>query len=74
MRGTEDAQTLKANLNAVGGQYGDITILLDRKSSGGNLVITISIDDGVQTMATCTCKYLVTEVAGNLQYDFREYY
>ena len=74
MRGDKDPETLKADMSASGAVYGGITIVLDRKSSRGNLVLTVSVDDGKQTMASCTGKFLVTEEAGSLKYEFREYY
>ena len=74
MRGDKDTETLKADMSASGAVYGGITIVLDRKSSRGNLVLTVSVDDGKQTMASCTGKFLVTEEAGSLKYEFREYY
>ncbi len=73
MRGEEATEILKADMVSAGGNYGGLQILLDKKSSRGNLLMTVSVDDGTQTMATCTCKFLVREVSGNLTYEFHEY-
>ena len=69
-----DKETLKADAPTDGGVYGGITLVLDKKSSRGNLVVTISIDDGEKTMASCTCKFETHDDEGAMKYTFQGYY
>ena len=71
-------EILKASAPESGGAYGGITLVMERQAAGFSrnyLVLTISVDDGDRTMASCKCKYAVTKDAeGKNQYSFCEYY
>ncbi|MBR1599285.1 MAG: hypothetical protein IJ661_10320 [Lachnospiraceae bacterium] len=69
-----DTEALEAAAPTSDGVYGSITLVLDKKSSHGNLVVTISVADGNTTMSSCTCKYEVHEEAGAVKYTFKGYY
>lgn len=67
-------ETITGKQSVSGSVYGDITIILDKGISRGNLLITISVSDGEKTMAKCICKYIVNKDSGSPQYTFDGYY
>ena len=69
-----DKEKLTADAPTSGGAYGGITLLLDKVSSHGNLVVTITVDNGKKAMASCKCKFEVKEEGGLLKYTFQGYY
>lgn len=70
----KDTETLKADAPATVGVYGGITVTLDKATSKGYLIVTVSVDDGKNIMASCTAKYSVKGSPGAYQYTFKEYY
>ncbi|MBQ8085310.1 MAG: hypothetical protein IJ232_04305 [Lachnospiraceae bacterium] len=67
-----DKEYLSAGANGV---YGAIDMTLDRNQVfRGDLVITISVSDGDHTMASCVCRYAVTDNGGTPAYEFKGYY
>ena len=71
---TKDKEILEADAPENGGAYGGITIVLDKPVAKDKLVITISVDEDKKEMASCKCKYEVSEEAGTYKYKFCEYY
>lgn len=73
----EDAPTkeiLDAPAPVEGGVYGSITVVLDKKISRNNLVITITVSDEGKAMSSCTCKYEIDDDNTPVIYIFKGYY
>lgn len=67
-------ETLKGTCDGSGGVYGDVVLVLDKDTSKGNLLITISVYEDDMVMAKCISKYIVEKVSEKPEYTFDGYY
>lgn len=67
-------ETLNGTHDGSTGVYGDIVLVLDKDTSKGNLLITISVYEDDIVMAKCISKYIVEKVSEKPEYTFDGYY